>query len=466
LYFFKYLFIFGENYEDAPPPQRNLYLLIAFVLLFSSIEMSYALTPLPPCAHTGQTPAPPNISTPSPCMVGSQQQQGWSGPCYYRICSDTVQGLGGIQEPKCCYWVVYYQRIIPNSAQLGYELYETNVTGIFYDGEDCELRSRGQIIHAFQNALYKKLDNDDPTFFDDHYMPSDGDSGVASQYFYTTGGCFEEDSNGDVVYDEFGKPVNCDSDDYCCQYTKQVHYKKNYLGETKIWRIDSLNSENPNPVFEVTKNGDDALCSGSCKWACDNVLMEDAATILCDEPCNDADWSNLIEKQVPIPGCSPCEVTVKFRKRTSSPCPQYGMESANDIYLHSFEWVDDTLAPPTPCTSCTLDVHGMHSAVVDYLLKNEFDNKPPNNQCKNYYRLMQSACWFDHLRPEYTAYERYYPPTRVMRACGEESCCVQHYRLCANMNGVITYQLLSSEAESIDCHVYPWPCVFICEPTE
>lgn len=436
--------------------------------------MVNAVTPLPPCAHVGQTPPPPPIKTPSPCMVGSQPQQGWSGPnpCYYRICTDTVWSLGGPSEPKCCYWVAYHQRIIPNAQGSGYEAYEINVTGIFYDGDDCELRSRGEIIHAFQNALYAKLSYDNGDFFRNHY--AQGSSGSATMHFYSTGGCFQEDENGDVIYDEFGKPVDCDTLKYCCEYNKQVFYTS-YLGNIRIFnssteppdqgkdRVDSLIGTNENPVFNVHKNGDFQVCN--CKKACDNVLMEDAATILCDAPCNEAYWSNLIEKQVPIPGCSPCEVTVKFRKRTTSPCPEYGMESANDIYLHSFEWVDDTLAPPTPCTSCTLDVHGMHSAVVDYLLKNEFDNKPHNNQCKNYYRIMQSACWFDHLRDAYTAYGRYYPPQRIMRACGEESCCVQRYRLCADNLGAITYELLSSEA-NVDCHYYPWPCIFVCEPME
>lgn len=452
-----------------PPPRKNCatnfctVITIIFVIILTGLTSKmYALTPLPPCAHT--SPAPPNIATPSPCYVGSQQQQGWSGPCYYRICSDTVQGLGGIQQPKCCYWVVYYQRMIPDPSQSGYERYETNVTGIFYDGDDCEQRSRGQIIHAFQNALWKKLNYDNPTFFDNHYMPSG--SGIGGSYFYSTGGCFQKDAIGDVVYDDFGNPVNCDEDIYCCRYYKQVHYMTDFSGVRRITKIDSLNSENPNPVYEVTKFGTSILCSATCKKACDNVLMEDASVILCDAPCNENAWSNIIEKLVPIPGCPGCEVTVKFRKRTTSPCPQYGIESANDINLLSFEFEYDTLAPPTPCSLCALSLHGMHSAVVDYLLKNEFDNKPPNNQCRNYYRVFQSACWFDHLRDAYTAYNRYYPPTRVMRECEPVNCCVQRYRLCANHSGQITYELLSSEVDYIDCHFYPWPCVFICDPVE
>lgn len=401
---------------------------------------------------------PVNVVTPAPCQ--GAESAPWSGPIVEKICTDEF-GEWGASDGKgvCCYWIVYHERTINTNPT---ERYETNITEIFFEGEDCEERSRGDIIHRFQEFLYKSKPYD---FFAYHagtydpYVPATDWSGSATMTFYTTGGCYQKDSEGNTIYNEEGEPLPCNPDDYCCKYEKQV-----FLNHGEVTGIDSIIGLNNEPLFVSRKDTMPFTfnCPSSCNKACDNVSMEHLVNLTCNLPCNETAWGPEEETDIDIPGCAGCKITVIFRKRTTPPCPEFGMESVNDIQLFGLKYNYES---GQPCYTCSVSDQTLHTIAMQYLLNNIFTDLPAPDNCKTNYRIIQSSCWHEHfLREDHP----WLPRQRMLYACyPNNNCCMKRYKICRDINGnLLPPELLYTSSTEEDCHFAPYPCLFICDPEE
>ncbi len=398
-----------------------------------------------------------NVITPMPC---NSSRAAWEGPKWDTVCSNLDIGLNeqGQTWGNCCFIIKYYDRIY--QATSTNKMYNTNVAGIFYYGDDCELRDKDSILLTFYRKLFKRKVMEDPDFFYNLFDPPQNPAmGMhnLSLYQYTTGSCSQVDANGEVLYDVNGEVIPCDDATYCCWRDVNIILDNWYPSET----IYSPFLEYPNAqsVFrEEIRNGKsvELPCPNSCQPKCNNVMMEPIMQFLCDTPCNTGDWSEEKTGTLTVAGCAPCEITIKFRTRETNPCPELNMDSYNDIYLDRIIIPDD---PSNPCHYCTLPDQTIHTFVMNYLINNEFTNVPIGpNRCKTNYRVLQAACWHDH----YT--EGFWGPQRVLIKCGNDNCCVHKYKLCTNPNGeLLPPILIESSADSFQCHVYPYPCFFICD---
>jgi hypothetical protein len=277
--------------------------------------------------------------------------------------------------------------------------------------------------------------------------------------FYTTGGCYQKDVEGNTILNEDGEPIPCNSSEYCCRYDKQVNFIN---GE--VTSIDSILSENSDPLIYVNKDTIPVhiVCPSSCNSGCDNVLMEHLVDLTCDLPCNTTSWGEELQfEDVPIPGCPGCYMTVIFRKRSTPPCPEYGMETLNDIYFDRLQYYWE---PGQPCHLCTASDQTIHNAAMEYLLNNAFDNLPGNGECKTSYRIIQSACWHDHYTDGIPGI---LPPQRMLIKCTANNCCVKQYKFCKTEEGdLLPPELISTTSTSESCNFNPYPCIFVCEPPD
>lgn len=162
---------------------------------------------------------PTNIQTPAPCK--GQFEQPWSTqPKWYRICSDTVSNLQGQGLGACCYWIKYYDRTYILDGNQS-RTYETNVVAIIFEGTDCEKRKKDAIIQEFQEALFQKINYENPEFFAEFSNPTDWYEAHPINYSYTTGGCFQTDINGNLKYDIDKSAINCAGNN-CCKRTFRI----------------------------------------------------------------------------------------------------------------------------------------------------------------------------------------------------------------------------------------------------
>jgi hypothetical protein len=405
-----------------------------------------------------------NMTTPSPCFTDIYDSSNpWSVKKYYKLCTNTCSMLENSELGDCCYWIVYHDRTKTNS-ETNQQSYQVNVVAVIAEGEDCDERTKSEIIHAFHVCLFKSK----PIGFfqyeitievsEDVYIPS---FITASKpiFFYSTGGCFQKDINGDVVFDENGDPVPCDEFDYCCYRSKQVS-----ISNHSITSIDS------NDIISVSRiyYGLTRYCPSSCSEFCENVIYENITEVeepnpafLCDVACNSESFmlSNSFDMELPF--CPGCSVTVHYRQRITSACPEYDLESANDLYLDKIDF-EDGMCPP-----CNSSPHQIHKAVVDNLLKYHFPNIPEQNKCEDYYRIFQSSCWYDYTIPGYELNDMYIVPVRTFRKCPSENCCIHRYRLCRDGGTNITYELLETISTEIDCEpTIMSTCWFICNSPE
>lgn len=407
---------------------------------------------------------PVNIRTPEPCK--GQFEQPWSTqPKWYRICSDTVSNLQGQGLGTCCYWIKYYDRTI--SLNDGAKTYQTNVVAIIYEGTDCEKRTKENIIQEFQEALYQKIANENPSFYEDFALPSNWYSASIPTDYYTTGGCFQT-MNGDIIYGLGKIPLNCNENIYCCKRTKQLNLLRGYGDKIYVTSIEPILPQHTEPFFEVFKVPDGGTCPSPCKSSCENVLMRSTIDSNCDTPCDEGEWEQKV-KQIQIPNCPDCFVKAKFSVRTTPPCPQFGNMEANDILLEEI-FVDDD--PTGPCALCNLPSQYIHQIVFQTLVKEDFPNPPiGNNKCQNNYRFFQSSCWHDNLieghwenEPEYPYNLIWIKPYRMIYKCAGNNCCKRTFRICTDATGKLLtpVQIGIPESTSINCDYSPLPCFFIC----
>lgn len=225
----------------------NNFTKLIIVLAFVFIAMNlFANDPVPPNFVV-------NIKTPAPCYDGGPV---WTGPKWYKICTDTVFNLNNNEPPPdnwkvCCYYVKYFDRVQKNSQETTEE-YQTNIVGVFFDGEDCEKRKKETIIQEFQEALYQKLCKDDPNNFNKLGYPLTMGGGGFSAYVYTTGGCYEKNESG-IIRDSFNNPIPCNGSTYCCRQTKQIYLAKNSNGDLIITKLDTIINPfiSTEPYYEV-----------------------------------------------------------------------------------------------------------------------------------------------------------------------------------------------------------------------
>lgn len=406
---------------------------------------------------------PTNIQTPVPCK--GEFERPWSTqPKWYRICSDTVQNLQGQGLGTCCYWIKYYDRKFTKDD--GTKTYQTNVVAIIFEGSDCEKRTQDNIIQEFQEALYQKIANEDPSFYEEFGFPQGWYSTHDYADFYTTGGCFQTDKDGNLKYE--GKSlINCDENIYCCKRSKVLNLLRGYEDKIYVTSIDPILPEQTEPLYQVFKVPNGASCP--CKSNCENVLMRSTININCDTPCNEGEWKPM-EKQIPIPNCPDCFVKAKFSVRTTPPCPQFGNMEANDILLEEI-FVDDD--PTGPCALCNLPSQDIHQIVFQNLINSEFKNTPTlPNTCKNYFRFFQSSCWHDNYVEGHWENEPVYPynriwikPFRMIFKCAGDNCCKRTFRICTDGTGKLLppVQIGIAESSSLNCDYSPLPCFFICQ---
>ncbi|MBX3043818.1 MAG: hypothetical protein KIT33_13945 [Candidatus Kapabacteria bacterium] len=395
------------------------------------------------------------IETPEPCVNINYASTpvDWGEKKEKRICTDDLYNWGvddGYE--KCCYTIVYYEAVLHGEQTTQFL---SNITAIIYEGEDCKLRTKGEIIHKFHEWLYKSKPYGFFSYETHPYGIIINGSSTMDMYI-TSGGCFQKNGNGDIEYTN-GIPNSCNSSVYCCRYSKQIDIENGV-----VQSVDSLLPGNLNPQILVYDNTPNQIsCPSSCKHTCDNVMMEEAI-FLCNPPCNTGFWSAEKTKKIEIPGCPSCTVTVAFRTRTTSPCPEFESESFNDIYLDRIEFYDSYM---DPCYHCQMPDQYIHSTVMDHLINNEFSQSPGPNECDEYYRVIQSACWHEHYQDGDPSIDL--PPKRILLKCGDDNCCVHRYKLCRNIEGdLLPPELLSSTSTSQGCHFYPYPCIFVCEPSE
>ncbi len=223
---------------------------------------------------------PTNIQTPAPCK--GHFEQPWSTqPKWYRICSDTVSNLQGQGLGTCCYWIKYYDRTYILDGNQS-RTYETNVVAIIFEGTDCEKRTKDAIIQEFQEALFQKINYENPEFFAEFSNPPDWYEAHPINYSYTTGGCFQTDINGNLKYDIDKSAINCDGNTYCCKKEKQLNLLRGYQGKLFITSLDPIPPPLTEPQYEVFKVPDGASCPSPCKSSCENVLMRSTININCD----------------------------------------------------------------------------------------------------------------------------------------------------------------------------------------
>lgn len=406
------------------------------------------------------------IITPAPCLDNLPP---WQGPKWYKICTDTVFNLdNGLQPPDnwgtCCYYVKYYDRVeVGNSGTTRH--YQTNVVGVFYDGEDCEKRSKEAIIQEFQKALYKKLCDEDENYFNKIVCIGgkyDWYEATADSYVYTTGGCYQKDAQGNTLRDEFNNPIPCDQNNYCCRETKTIKLERK---NDKLY-VTEFVPKSP-PYFELFGT---SCPTKTCKKGCNNVMMSDLVDINCGTECDEGGWE-LMNKNIPIPTCPSCIVFVEYYTRTNPPCPEYGNKEANDIKLSKIVVSGDLTGP---CATCQLSAQQIHQAVFENLKNSEFRNLPEiNGQCKEYYRFFQSSCWRDETVPGYYDYDYnsepplqiWVPPFRVIMKCAGDNCCKRVFRICKDSQGNILppEQIGPSVPSDLNCGIIIEPCFFICD---
>ncbi|OGU58769.1 MAG: hypothetical protein A2X64_00580 [Ignavibacteria bacterium GWF2_33_9] len=434
-----------------------------------------------------QDSPPINIKTPAPCLGRGTINYHYGGydsyiipdwstePNYKKICSDDFlpadESLG-----HCCYWIVYHDRLktLYDLNQNPFYVYETNVTAIIYEGEGCKKRTQGEIIQNFQRILYNEVRTEHP-----EYAPWGAPDGGAFEYngqylgtffvFYSTGRCL----------DSLNQLCNNYTHTYCCQSNKFL-----YLESDNSLNIDSLvlvwnKYQKQDTVYymgdewdgtDSTYNENFVPCN--CISFCDNIMFAPNQDRLCYPPCDDAKWEVPEDSPlpVPIPNCPNCFVNVAYKYRETYPCPEYEEATFNDISIDEIEI--DSLSP---CNQCNLNVFAIHNAVVDYLLKNAFNNYPQPGDSNTHYRIFKASCWSDFFDPGWYQYFKddnnqidsvWYPSVRVLKDCGPSNCCWQRYTISTDFDPPYekTYTIIDSGGSIEPCYIRPYPCTFICEP--
>lgn len=409
---------------------------------------------------------PTKLKTPLPCDDLVLFAKEWSGPNYKQICTDTIPALNKPGFQKCCYWIVYYDRVdstyewdnkvTPRVRYLKID-YEVNVTSVIYDGMDCHKRTNGEIVHAFENIIMKQKALEFPDYFTKHGYPETPNTNF-SQEFYSTGGCYEKNSDGTVKKDIFGYPIQCDSTiQFCCSYTKQI-----YLSNGIVTTVDSIfNGVNTiYDVYDSTGNN----CNSPCQKGCDEVLLIPYVELNCFAPCDQGLWVPKPPMIVTIPGCPNCMIRVTYSNRVTSPCAEIGLNNFMDLRLDRIE------ADSASCSNCVLPMKTIHSLVIDELIKTGFAGYPSNGFSSPYYRVFYSSCWSDFYSegccPDSNGVFNW-PSERVIKPCIGDLCCIRKYTISTDSYGQRTYILNEIIIpQSIECPINIYPCVFICGDDE
>ncbi len=406
---------------------------------------------------------PISLNSPTPCEDLFPNAPQWDGPKYHRICTDSIPDLNQQGFKKCCYWIVYHDRVrITTSPKPGGGVntcyfYEVNVTSIVYEGEDCKKRTKGEIINAFHESIFKLESISHPNYFTKCGDPTNIQNNT--MLFYSTGGCYEMDAGGEIIYDELGYPIPCDpSINFCCQYSKQVHVENSVVVD-----IDTIIGSNSYPITYVY-DSTQSHCINPCQKSCDEVLTIPYIELSCNTPCNTGVWTSKPPKEFTIPGCPDCKVKVYYANRPTNPCLEIGMNNYHDLRLDLIE------ADSISCSNCTLSMQAIHSFVVDELIKTGFDSYPQNNTMNPYYRVFYSSCWTDFYSegccPDSNGVFNF-PTERVIKPCRGDLCCIKKYTIATDDNGNRTYILNEVIIpETNNCPIDIYPCVFMCGDDE
>ena len=440
----------------------------------------------------GDTIPPNNINFSGPCALDALNDPNyvpgttWQGPKYFKVCLDSDQVI-----PNCCYWIVYYDRKPKEYEQRFYEppyptfqleRYEINVTGITFDGVNCEKRSKGEILLEFYNGVLQKNWETDTNFFLRFFWiyidsTSYGYAGQSSgggwpMDVYTTGGCFRTDTQD---------TLDCYLDSFCCHTRVQVEWER--YPYKKVWASDTAypslrEYEVYKPKFDSSSNyWVKEHCVEPCELSkCNDIKMVHYYPMACPAPCiypNDTvRWEVKPDLSIPLlPWCPNCNLKVSYKLRVSNLCPEAGVTTFNDILLDDIEIDSTTLCDPNCFRNIPMQM--IHSYVVDYLTENMFENYPAPNQCDTNYRIFQSSCWGDFFQEGWTQYyadyenysgnilTRYWPPFRYLNPCTPYNCCWTKYQICTDQEGHHNPTRIETQSDQTPCWA-PTNCTFLC----
>lgn len=384
-----------------------------------------------------------------------------------KLCNDELN-IGCL---NCCLTIVYYERYALQGPNANFKDYQSNVVGILWDGSNCPCDlNLDDIMIKYENVLFKTKSQEQKGFWikkkktpdnetDDAYLNSQS---PFSHNFYVSGGCYQKDSNGELIRDSKGFPVECNPGDvYCCRKTQWV----TTYGLTGI--IQEIHATNPQGnLIQENSNQNHQNCPTLCLSKCNDPLYDELDHYECflpenctkydkDKISNDNEeiFCNLIPND-----CPDCCFTVTYDYRVTKGCvpKEY----------HDFS-IDKVSYSPQCNNNCQVSIDVLFDAVIDALLTiSTKAPKPEMGSCEINYRFYQNSCWFDHYY-EQTGY-------RTITRCSKEfNCCFRQYEVCASNSTPIVYtsrQIGASipvDKDYCDNVINPYPCYFLCgEPQQ
>lgn len=426
---------------------------------------------------------------PGPCndfqdVPGNPQ---WTGPYERTICADTIPSL---DCGDCCYTLVYYQRVWPHThgiilaaSDIPMLYYDFSVTSIFYSGPSCNGCDQGKLLSAFYNSIAREMAATTP----DSLLGSEEDyqefysTDSTHLELYTAGVCYQQDS-GHVVRGDFGIPVPCDTNRWCCvrEYRTVLHlhvYHQNGLSYAhfSIQYLDTAQEvgDSTRPLQAIFSDRSHFACpddttdpNATCGGYCYNLPVIDKADLICNMPCNTGTWEHKNFTMSLLPMCPGCSMYVEYDHRVTDPCPMIGMDRYTDVKVKKL--VLDCY--PLGDTNCIPPERTLLNYAIDSIFQRHLDlGFIPNGGCDDNFRVMTAGCWGDFWvnSPYEAAFDtsRHDARYREFTACNDSGeCCIRYYKVCRSFTNVITDSLINVVLPmNQSCYVWPFPCNFICE---
>jgi len=349
-----------KNKKNYPPP--ILIFTVVFTLSFSFHLIAFDWTPY--------------IDT-EPCSFDMQSNVPWSEePREKKICLTE-------NCDRCCFTIIYYDRW----SGINSDLYEVFIAGIFNDGSQCcEEYNQEEILEAFFNDLYSEKSENDAQFY--NQVTDNGNKQPPYLGLRTIKGkCKEGETTCSTV---------------CCTMPIEITFGGEGFQYYQVSNIMMGPAQYTSPE-----------CSLPCIQSC-IVEKQGVEPVKCPIPCNYGEWSEVQEQTINVYNCPGCQITVRFQRRGTAPCPP---ENYSFYDYRLLGWSRNIQA----CINCLQWEEFYYSYAVNWLLRDGGLPKPTVvDECFTNYRVMSSTCWrFVQRNGQYIA-----------EPCETEKCCYKLFRIC------------------------------------